>query len=55
VIACLALKQAYRESLQPNAANVQFVYLRGTYDLILKRLQARQGHYYETRYAQEPV
>ena len=45
VIACSALKQAYRETLQRSVSNVQFVYLKGSYDLILSRLQARQGHY----------
>lgn len=45
VLACSALKQSYRETLQQNTPNVQFVYLKGSYDLILKRLQARKGHY----------
>ncbi len=45
VIACSALKQAYRETLQENKPDVQFVYLKGSYNLILQRLQARQGHY----------
>lgn len=45
VLACSALKQAYRETLRQNMPDVQFVYLKGDYDLILKRLQARQGHY----------
>ena len=45
VIACSALKQAYRERLQQGAADVRFVYLKGSYELILERMQARQGHY----------
>jgi gluconokinase len=45
ILACSALKQAYRATLQQNIPDVQFVYLRGSYDLILKRLQARTGHY----------
>lgn len=45
IMACSALKQTYRETLQESAPNVQFVYLKGSYDLILSRLQARQGHY----------
>jgi carbohydrate kinase (thermoresistant glucokinase family) len=45
VLACSALKQAYRETLRQNTLDVQFVYLKGDYGLILKRLQARQGHY----------
>jgi len=45
VVACSALKQTYREVLQQNAENVRFIYLKGSYELILKRLQARRGHY----------
>jgi gluconokinase len=45
VLACSALKQTYRETLQQNLPDVQFVCLKGSYDLILKRLQARKGHY----------
>ena len=45
ILACSALKQAYRTMLQQNLPDVQFVYLKGSYDLILKRLKARKGHY----------
>ena len=45
VLACSALKQSYRETLGQSISNVQFIYLKGDYDLILKRLQARKGHY----------
>ncbi len=45
VLACSALKQAYRERLQGDLSSVTFIYLHGTFDVILKRLQARQGHF----------
>lgn len=45
IIACSALKQRYREILQQDISNVQFVYLKGSYDLILQRLQARKSHF----------
>lgn len=45
VVACSALKQAYREKLTGKITRVQFVYLKGSYDLILGRLQTRRGHY----------
>jgi gluconokinase len=45
VLACSALRQAYRETLGQDIPSVQFVYLKGSYDLILKRLQERRGHY----------
>lgn len=45
VIACSALKQAYRDRLQSSEKEVRFVYLKGDYDLIRERLQERQGHF----------
>ena len=45
IIACSALKQSYRQRLQPQGADVRFVYLKGSYELILQRMQARHGHY----------
>ncbi len=44
VLACSALKHQYRERLRVSS-EVNFVHLRGSYDLILGRLQSRQGHY----------
>lgn len=44
VLACSALKQRYRDQLRV-APEIVFVHLRGTYDLILARMQARTGHY----------
>lgn len=44
VLACSALKRAYRERLQINS-DVKFVYLKGTYDLLRERLSSRKGHY----------
>jgi len=45
VLACSALKQAYREILQRADAPVTFVYLKGDRDLIARRLAEREGHY----------
>ena len=44
VLAASALKQSYREQLLVDS-NVKLVYLRGTYDLILSRMQVRGDHY----------
>ncbi len=44
VVACSALKQAYRERLHV-AASVRFIYLRGSSALIAARLRQRTGHY----------
>lgn len=45
VIACSALKNAYRKRLQTDPDIVKLVYLRGSHALIQKRMQKRQGHY----------
>jgi gluconokinase len=45
VIACSALKQAYREILVGRRTGVRLVYLKGSRDLILHRLQTRRGHF----------
>lgn len=45
VLACSALKQAYRDVLSP-AGDVVFVYLKGSAEVIAPRLQARSGHYF---------
>ena len=44
VIACSALKQSYREMLLIDE-RVRLVYLKGDYDLIKERLNARSNHY----------
>ena len=44
VLACSALKQKYRDQLAVNS-QVKFVYLKGSYDLFLHRLQERGGHF----------
>jgi carbohydrate kinase (thermoresistant glucokinase family) len=45
VLSCSALKEQYRERLNVNPQKVFFIYLKGSYDLILKRLSARLDHY----------
>jgi gluconokinase len=44
VLACSALKQRYRDLLW-RGPEVQFVYLKGSYDLIAQRLRERVGHF----------
>ena len=45
IIACSALKQAYRDRLADPHQNVMFVYLKGSYALIRQRLLERHGHF----------
>ena len=45
VVACSALAQSYRDHLrQPG---VKFVYLKGDFELLQKRLQKRRGHFFD--------
>lgn len=45
VVACSALKQAYRDVLAGKSAAVRFVFLKGSRDLIRERMKKRHGHY----------
>jgi gluconokinase len=45
VLACSALKQAYRDRLSARCAALRFAFLDGDKSLIRSRLLARQGHY----------
>ena len=44
VLACSALKRSYRDELCI-AGHTRFVYLKGSYDLIYRRLRQRHGHF----------
>jgi gluconokinase len=45
VITCSALKRAYRERLAGGHDDVRFIYLKGEYGLVARRMAARKGHY----------
>lgn len=45
MLACSALKQAYRDRLAKGTAELRWIYLKGSFDLIRERLEARKGHY----------
>ncbi|OUL34369.1 gluconate kinase [Nostoc sp. T09] len=45
VLACSALKDSYRQFLVVDSERIKLVYLKGSYQLIQKRLQKRQNHY----------
>lgn len=45
VVACSALKRAYRDILIGERHDVVLVYLKGSRDLIGKRMAARKGHF----------
>jgi gluconokinase len=45
VIACSALKRAYRDILVHGRKDVRIIYLKGTQDLIASRLALRKAHF----------
>jgi gluconokinase len=45
VIACSALKRAYRDILVHGRSDVRIIYLNGTQELIASRLAMRKGHF----------
>ena len=45
LLACSALKQAYRDRLSNGTPEIRWIYLKGGFELIRKRLEARKGHY----------
>src|SRR5260370_36912791 len=44
VLACSALKRAYRDELRPSP-EVKIIYLKGTYALFAERIRHRHGHF----------
>jgi carbohydrate kinase (thermoresistant glucokinase family) len=46
VVACSALKRAYRSILVAGNADVRLIYMQGSRDLIKSRLAPRTGHYF---------
>jgi gluconokinase len=45
VLACSALKKHYRQALVSGIKGVEFIYLKGSYELIRSRLMRRHNHY----------
>ena len=45
VIACSALRRAYRDRIRAGAPGVRFVFLDGPAELIRARMSGRRGHY----------
>ncbi len=45
IIACSSLKNSYREFLHNNNPNLIWIYLKGSFDEILERLEKRKQHF----------
>lgn len=45
IIVCSALKKSYRDQIRDGNNNVTFLFLDGSFDLIMNRMTARKGHF----------
>ncbi|MFA0441004.1 gluconate kinase [Vibrio sp. 10N.286.49.C2] len=45
IIVCSALKRHYRDQIREGNEHVTFLFLDGSYDLILERMRNRSGHF----------
>ena len=45
VLACSALKEVYRKHIEGASTEVNWVYLKGSFDLIMERMKQREHHY----------
>lgn len=48
IIVCSALKKKYRDLIRDGNENVKFLFLYGSFELILERMKQRKGHYMKT-------
>ncbi|MFA3759066.1 gluconokinase [Yersinia sp. 2544 StPb PI] len=48
IIVCSALKRRYRDRLREGNPGMVFIYLKGSFDVIMERLKARSGHFMPT-------
>ena len=46
IVACSALKPKYRDQLKKGNESLTFIYLKGSFELILSRLKKRDNHYF---------
>jgi carbohydrate kinase (thermoresistant glucokinase family) len=46
ILACSALKRAYRDVLRTGAPRVRFLHLHGAQEVLQARLDARKGHFF---------
>ncbi|MGK4329189.1 gluconokinase [Lonsdalea quercina] len=45
VIVCSALKKQYRDQIRSGNEHVTFIHLSGSFELVLARMMAREGHF----------
>ena len=45
VLACSALKESYRKHIEDVNTETSWIYLKGSFDLVMKRMKQREHHY----------
>ncbi len=55
IVACSALKQAYRDLLNIDSVRIRFVYLKGPRELLARRLARRAGHFFDPNLLQSQL
>ena len=55
ILACSALKEAYRQTLSKNNNNIIWVVLNGSFDLIESRLKKRKNHFFDSQLLQSQL
>ncbi|MEG9489553.1 gluconokinase [Mannheimia indoligenes] len=45
IIVCSALKKKYRDQIREGNADVKFLFLNGSFELVLERMKQRKGHF----------
>lgn len=45
IIVCSALKKKYRAQIREGNADVKFLFLNGSFELVLERMKQRKGHF----------
>lgn len=48
IIVCSALKKKYRDLIRDGNESVKFLFLHGSFELVLERMKQRKGHYMKT-------
>ncbi|HBO38189.1 MAG TPA: gluconate kinase [Pasteurellaceae bacterium] len=48
IIVCSALKKKYRDLIREGNNRVKFLFLQGSFELVLERMKQRKGHYMKT-------
>lgn len=48
IIVCSALKKKYRDLIRDSNESVKFLFLHGSFELVLERMKQRKGHYMKT-------